>query len=115
MVLIEDKIFTNPEAACVGISEDQCKANGIDYICKKGYYRSNGKALAMNETEGLLKLISNHEGKIIGCHAFGAHTADIIQEVSVLMCKNATVDELKDMIHTHPTFGEILQGVSEQF
>lgn len=113
--IVPSAIFTNPEAACVGISEDQCKANGIDYICKKGYYRSNGKALAMNETEGLLKLISNHEGKIIGCHAFGAHTADIIQEVSVLMCKNATVDELKDMIHTHPTFGEILQGVSEQF
>ena len=113
--IVPSAIFTNPEAACVGISEDQCKANGINYICKKGYYRSNGKALAMNETEGLLKLISNHEGKIIGCHAFGAHTADIIQEVSVLMCKNATVDELKDMIHTHPTFGEILQGVSEQF
>jgi dihydrolipoamide dehydrogenase len=113
--IVPSAIFTNPEAACVGISEDQCKANGIDYICKKGYYRSNGKALAMNETEGLLKLISNHEGKIIGCHAFGAHTADIIQEVSILMCKNTTVDELKDMIHTHPTFGEILQGVSEQF
>ena len=113
--IIPSAIFTNPEAASVGMSEDICKDKGIEYICKKGYYRANGKALAMNETEGMLKLISDHEGRIIGCHAFGAHTADIIQEVSVLMCKNSTVEELKDMIHTHPTFGEILQSVSEQF
>ena len=88
---------------------------GIEYICKKGYYRANGKALAMNETEGMIKLISDPGGNILGCHAFGAHTADIIQEVSVLMCKHTTVEELKYMIHTHPTFGEILQGISEQF
>jgi dihydrolipoamide dehydrogenase len=113
--IMPSAIFTNPEAASVGMSEDMCKDKGIEYICKKGYYRTNGKALAMNETEGMIKLISDPEGNILGCHAFGAHTADIIQEVSVLMCKHTTVEELKDMIHTHPTFGEILQGISEQF
>ncbi len=113
--IMPSAIFTNPEAASVGMSEDMCKDKGIEYICKKGYYRANGKALAMNETEGMIKLISDPEGNILGCHAFGAHTADIIQEVSVLMCKHTTVEELKDMIHTHPTFGEILQGISEQF
>ena len=113
--IMPSAIFTNPEAASVGMSEDMCKDKGIEYICKKGYYRANGKALAMNETEGMIKLISDPGGNILGCHAFGAHTADIIQEVSVLMCKHTTVEELKDMIHTHPTFGEILQGISEQF
>ena len=111
-------IFTTPEAACVGPTEDQLKAQGIAYECKKSFWRANGKALAMNETEGMLKLfhspltshLSPHEtpGLILGCHAYGAHSADIIQEVSVLMCKNTTIDELRDMVHIHPTLGEIL-------
>ena len=49
-------IFTSPEAACVGPTEDQLKEQGIAYECKKSFWRANGKALAMNETEGLLKL-----------------------------------------------------------
>ena len=79
-------IFTEPEAACVGPTEDQLKAAGTPYVCKKSFWRANGKALAMNETEGLLKLFASPEGEILGCHAYGAHAADIIQEVSVLMC-----------------------------
>jgi dihydrolipoamide dehydrogenase len=112
-------IFTTPEAACVGPTEDQLKEQGIPYVCKKSFWRANGKALAMNETEGMLKLflspltphLSPHEppGLILGCHAYGAHAADIVQEVSVLMCKHTTIDELADMIHIHPTLSEILK------
>jgi len=101
-------IFTEPEAACVGWSEDQCKAQGIDYRCRKSFWRANGKALAMNETEGMLKLLSDQDDKIIGCHAFGAHAADIVQEVSVLMCRNTTIAQLDDMVHIHPTLSEVL-------
>ena len=102
-------IFTEPEAACVGLSEDQLKEQGIDYICKKSFWRANGKALAMNETEGLLKLFADAEGRILGCHAFGAHAADIIQEVSVLMCRDTTLAQLRDMVHIHPTLSEVLK------
>ena len=108
-------IFTKPEAACVGKSEDQCKEEGISFICKKGFYRANGKALAMDETDGLLKLITDEKGLILGCHVFGAHAADIVQEVSVLMCKHSTVQELAQMVHIHPTLSEILSDTAMMF
>ena len=106
-------IFTEPEAACVGPSEDVLKEQGIPYVCKKAFWRANGKAMAMNETEGMLKLFASPEGQILGCHAYGAHAADIVQEVSVLMCKNATLGELADMVHIHPTLSEILRNAAE--
>jgi dihydrolipoamide dehydrogenase len=119
-------IFTEPEAACVGPTEDQLKEQGIAYTCKKSFWRANGKALAMNATEGMLKLfVSPPEsggvpegrgglsGLILGCHAYGAHAADIVQEVSVLMCKHTTIDELADMVHIHPTLSEILKTAAE--
>jgi len=101
-------IFTDPEAACVGPTEDQLKATGISYECRKAFWRANGKAMAMDETEGMLKLFSAVDGRILGCHAFGAHSADIVQEVSVLMCRDTTIAQLRDMVHIHPTLGEIL-------
>ncbi len=101
-------IFTTPEAACVGPTEDQLKAESVAYKCRKAFWRANGKAMAMGETEGMLKLFSNQEDRIIGCHAYGAHAADIVQEVSVLMCRDTTVAQLRDMVHIHPTLSEIL-------
>ena len=101
-------IFTQPEAACVGPTEDQLKTDGIAYECKKSFWRANGKAMAMGETEGLLKLFVSPDSQILGCHAYGAHSADIVQEVSVLMCRDTTVSQLCDMVHIHPTLGEIL-------
>ena len=101
-------IFTEPEAACVGPTEDQLKEQGIAYECHKSFWRANGKAQAMGATEGMLKLFTSSEGLILGCHAYGAHSADIVQEVSVLMCKNTTFSELRDMVHIHPTLSEIL-------
>ena len=107
-------IFTSPEAACVGPTEDQLKEQGFAFVCKKSFWRANGKALAMNESEGLLKLfVSADDGLILGCHAYGAHAADITQEVSVLMCKHTTVSELADMVHIHPTLSEILRSAIE--
>ena len=107
-------IFTTPEAACVGASEDQLKEQGVEYECRKAFYRANGKALAMNEPEGLLKLFSEpNAGKILGCHAFGAHSADLAQEASVLMCLDTTVEQLRDMVHIHPTLSELLFAAAE--
>ena len=112
-------IFTDPEAACVGFSEDQLKAattpasSAAGYQCRKAFWRANGKALAMGEGEGMLKLFSDADDRIIGCHAFGAHAADIVQEVAALMCRDTTVAQLRDMVHIHPTLGEILHTAAE--
>ena len=114
-------IFTTPEAACVGPTEDQLKAatasNGspVGYTCRKAFWRANGKALAMNEPEGMLKLfVSEPDGRLLGCHAYGAHAADIVQEVSVLICRETTIGQLRDMIHIHPTLGEVLSAACSQ-
>ncbi len=112
--IIPAAIFTQPEAACVGKSEDQLKAEGAAYECRKAFHRANGKALAMGEPEGMVKLLSEPgAGHIVGCHAFGAHSADLVQEASVLMCMGATVEQLRHMVHIHPTLGELLLSAAE--
>ena len=103
-------IFTTPEAACVRPTEDQLKERGIAYTCRKAFWRANGKALSMGETEGMLKLFIGADDRILGCHAYGAHAADIVQEVSVLICRETTLGQLRDMIHIHPTLSEILKS-----
>lgn len=106
--IMPSAIFTNPEAASVGLSEDRCKELGLEYTCKKGFFRSNGKALAMNETDGMVKLISGSDGRIIGCHMFGAHASDMVQEITALMNTGVTTRRLAEIIHIHPTLSEIL-------
>lgn len=101
-------IFTLPEAACVGKTEEQLKTEGAEFSCEKHFYRSNGKAMAMNETEGMLKLLADSTGRIVGCHVYGAHASDLVQEVSALMCRNTTLAQLSDIIHIHPTLSEII-------
>lgn len=110
--IIPSAIFTNPEAASVGKSEQQCKDLSIPYVCHKGYYRSNGKALAMNATEGMVKLLTDTDDKIIGCHIYGAHAADLVQEIAALMNEDIKLTELGQIIHTHPTLEEILQDIA---
>ena len=102
-------VFTNPEIAGVGPTEDQLKEQTDgNYICRKAYYRANGKALAMDATDGLVKLLADADGKIVACHVLGAHAADIVQEVTALIHSQATLDNLADIIHIHPTLSEIL-------
>lgn len=105
-------VFTHPEAASVGKTEEACKAEGCTYTVRKGYYRANGRALSIEETEGMVKLMIDEHHKIVGCHIYGAHAAELVQEISALMNMDITIDQLKDIIHTHPTLGEILQDMA---
>lgn len=107
--IMPSAIFTYPEAAAVGLTEDQCKQQGIECRALKGYYRANGKALAIDEPEGMVKLVAGADGKILGCTSYGAHSADIVQEVTAYMNCNATVADIADSVHIHPTLSEILQ------
>ena len=107
--IMPSAIFTYPEAATVGINEDQCKALGKECKCYKGYYRSNGKALAENEPEGMVKIIADEDNHIIGCTAYGAHAADIVQETTAFINRNSTISDIACTIHIHPTVSEILQ------
>ena len=122
-------VFTSPEAACVGMTEEDCKAAGIPVKCLKSFFRANGKAVTMGETDGFCKVIVAAEpktegqadgttqpgpavepGRILGCHLYGPHASDIVQEACALITRKATLAELQSIIHTHPTLTEVLQA-----
>ena len=108
-------VFTSPEAASVGMTEDECKDKGISVKCLKSFFRANGKAVTMGETDGFCKLIaSSEDDRILGCHLYGPHASDIIQEVAALINCRATLDDFRSIIHTHPTLTEILQSAVHQ-
>lgn len=114
--IVPAAVFTNPEAATVGLTEDECKDKGMKIKCLKSFYRANGKALSMDEPEGYCKIVVSEEegseGRILGCHMFGAHCADIVQEVSALMAKGTTIAQVKEMVHAHPTLSEVFQNAA---
>ena len=116
-------VFTSPEAASVGMTEDECKEKGIAVKCLKSFFRANGKAVTMGETDGFCKLVVAAEpkegketvftpGTILGCHLYGPHASDIVQEACALISRHATLDEFRDIIHTHPTLTEVLQSAA---
>ncbi len=114
--IVPSAVFTSPEMAMVGLTEEQCKAQDLDVSVKKGFFRANGKALAMGETDGLVKMIvDNASRQIVGCHICGAHAADLIQEVVMAMNAGASVDALSSSIHGHPTLSEVILSVARQF
>jgi len=109
--IVPSAVFVKPEAACVGITEDDAKEKGIAVKCYKSFFRANGKAVSMGETEGYCKIVTDAEtGKILGCHMFGAHSSDIIQEMTVLLNFDASLSDLESIIHAHPTLSEVLQS-----
>ena len=104
-------VFTSPEAATVGLSEEECKEKGIAFKCLKSNFRANGKALTMGELDGFCKLVvSLEDGRLLGCHLFGPHAADLIHEMTALIARHTTLDEFRDIIHAHPTLSEVLQA-----
>ena len=108
-------VFTSPEAASVGKTEDECKEAGIKVKCLKSFFRANGKAVTMGETEGFCKVIVEEEtGLLLGCHLFGPHSSDIVQEACALISRKSTLKQLQDIIHTHPTLTEVIQSAAHQ-
>ena len=106
-------VFTTPEAASVGMTEDECKEAGRSVKCLKSFFRANGKAVTMAQTDGFCKLVVDAEtGEILGCHLFGPHASDIVQEACALISRKATIEQVKDIIHTHPTLTEVLQSAA---
>ncbi|MBQ7443018.1 MAG: dihydrolipoyl dehydrogenase [Bacteroidaceae bacterium] len=101
-------VFTLPEAAGVGPTEEQLKTAATDYVCHKAFFRANGKALTMGQTEGIVKLITTPDDRLLACHVLGPHAADIVQEVAALICRDTTLAQLRDMVHIHPTLAEVL-------
>lgn len=112
--IIPSAVFTSPEAAMVGMTEDRARKKGHELMIGKASFAANGKALAMAESDGTVKIIFDREsGLILGCHIIGPHAADLIAEVAALMFGMTTREELAEkLVHGHPTLSEALQDAS---
>ena len=108
--LIPAAVFTMPEVATVGLTEEQCKEQELQVRCLKSFYRANGKAVSMDETDGYCKLIVAESGTILGAHIMGAHASDLIHEITSVMNMGGTLEQMKSVIHAHPTLSEIVQS-----
>lgn len=108
--LIPAAVFTMPEVATVGLTEEQCKEKELEIRCLKSFYRANGKAVSMDETDGYCKIITSVDDKILGAHIMGAHAADLIHEIAAVMNMGGTLDQMQSVIHAHPTLSEIVQS-----
>jgi len=108
--LVPAAVFTMPEVAMAGLTEEQCKEQSLEFRSLKSFYRANGKAVSMDETDGYCKLIVSGNGTIIGAHIMGAHASDLIHEIAVTMNMGGTLKQMQSVIHAHPTLSEVLQS-----
>ena len=108
--------FTSPEIARVGLTESQAREAGIDVRVGRFNYAACGRALAMDETEGMVKLIGDaRTDQLIGAHILGAEAGELIAVPALAMQMEATVEDLAHTIHTHPTLAETLLEASEDY
>jgi len=106
---IPSPVFTEPEVATVGLTEKQAVEQGHDVAVGTFPFRPLGKAIAMDQQEGMVKVVSERKyGEILGVHIVGPHASDLIHEAVAAIHLEATVDELKGMIHAHPTLPEAI-------
>ncbi len=101
-------IFTFPEIATVGLSEEECVNKGINYRIGKFNFAANGKAMTLGQTDGLVKVIADENDVIRGVHILGPHASDLILEGTILVQEGIKASDFAGTIHAHPTLGEAL-------
>ncbi|MCO5385988.1 MAG: hypothetical protein NHB14_09670 [Desulfosporosinus sp.] len=108
-------IYTSPELASVGLSEEQAISQGMEIVIGKSQFIGSGKALAMGENKGLVKIIAEAgSGKILGVHILGPQATSLISEAALAIKLGATVEDVADTIHAHPSLPETLMEAAEQ-
>lgn len=119
-------VFTIPEAASVGLTAEDCAAQGLECREYKSFFRSNGKAVCMGETDGFCKIVTSVKASgatdsacgadsvcavsetVVGCHLYGPHAADLIAEMTAVISCRASLEQFRSIIHAHPTLSEVL-------
>ncbi len=103
-------VYTSPEIASVGKTEQQLKDAGIDYLKGSCPFGANGRALAIGDFEGKIKILADKQtDRILGVHAIGPQAGDLIAEAAVAMNFGASSEDLARCCHAHPTLSEIMQ------
>jgi dihydrolipoyl dehydrogenase len=101
--------YCHPEVASIGLTEDQCKEQKLDYQVGRFPFSANGRARASMETDGFVKIIRDKKyGEILGAHIVASHASEMIHELGVARENEFTVEEVDLMIHAHPTLSEAI-------
>jgi len=99
--------YCHPEVASIGLTEDQCKDQKLDYVVGKFPYSASGRARGTGETEGFVKILREKKyGEILGAHIVGSQASEVIHELAVARENEYTVEEVELAIHAHPTMSE---------
>ncbi len=103
-------VYTHPEIAGVGRTEEELGEAGVPFVKGRFKYGPNGRALALGESEGMVKMLAHAEtDRILGCHIIGARAGDLIAEVAVAMEFGASSEDLARSCHAHPTLSEVVR------
>ena len=108
--VIPGVVYTSPEVASVGKTEDELKASGIAYKAGKFLFIANGRAKANQTTDGFVKILADAKtDRVLGCHIVGAQAGELIHEVAVLMEFGGSAEDLARTCHAHPTLSEAVK------
>jgi dihydrolipoamide dehydrogenase len=108
--------FTSPEVASVGMTEKKAKESGVDVRVGRFMYVASGRAQAMGETEGMVKIVGDAAtDEVVGVHIIGAEAGELIASAALAMSMEATVEEIAHTIHTHPTLAETIKEAAEDY
>jgi dihydrolipoamide dehydrogenase len=103
-------VYTAPEVAAIGKTEEELKAAGVAYKIGKFPFTANGRARAIRHTEGFVKVLADAAtDRVLGCHIIGPHAGDLIAEVTVLMEFGGSSEDLARTCHAHPTLAEAVK------
>ena len=108
--VIPGVVYTRPEVATVGKTEEQLKENQIAYKVGKFSFMANSRAKAINEAEGFVKILADSKtDKVLGVHMIGPHAGEMIAEMSLAMEFGASSEDIARTCHAHPTFSEAIK------
>jgi len=102
-------VYSNPEVASVGLTEEQAKNNGYKVVTTTFPFKAIGKAIVYGETAGFVKVVADESSNdVVGVHLIGPHATDLISEAALGLFLNASPWEVGQMVHLHPSLSEII-------
>lgn len=101
-------IYTNPEAASVGMTQEAAENAGISVKVGRFNFRNNGRAQTLGDREGFVKVVADQDNTIIGAQILGVHASEMISELTLAITLKAKADDIADMIHPHPSLSEAI-------
>lgn len=107
-------VYTWPEVAWVGMGEEELKEAGIEYRVGRSFFKSNGRAKAMNEADGQVKMLADKKtDRLLGVYIIGPRASDMIAEIALAFEFGASAEDIARSVHAHPTLSEVIKDAAE--